>query len=214
MTPEPRPNGQALRCVRKGACMKSVYLFFTRSGTILSRLIRFFTLDEFTHVSISADASLNNFYSFVRKNPRLPLPAGFTKESAYQGYIGRHPLMKCAFCELRVSDSAYTQILERLAVMNESSDFYQYSLLGVLLCAFGWELKRRRHYFCSQFVGDLLERSGAASLPKPSGLMHPDDYLGLPELTLLYRGTVLGLVGAIHSDFSLYGFGLTGRAPQ
>lgn len=179
--------------------MKSVYLLLTRSGTILSRLIHLFTLDEFTHISISADGTLKNLYSFSRKYAYLPLPAGFTRESAYKGYIGRHPLMKCALYELKVSDEAYRRINNRIAAMSTVSDEYQYSLLGVVFCAFGYELKRSRHYFCSQFVGELLNHSGAVALPKPAGLMHPDDYLEIPELTLIYRGTIMGLVNHMYN---------------
>ena len=48
--------------------------------------------------------------------------------------------------------------------------------------------KRRRHYFCSQFVSEVLEKSGAMELPKDSTLMHPSDYTTLPGLECLYTG--------------------------
>lgn len=178
--------------------MPSVYLLLTRSGTILSRLIHLATLDEFTHVAISSDITLNNLYSFSRKYARLPLPAGFTIESAHGGYIGRHPQMKCALYELRVSDDVYARINRKIDAMLTSPEKYQYSLLGVLFCAFGHELRRRRHYFCSQFVGEILGKSGAVALPKPAGLMRPSDYPNLPELTLLYHGTVVNLLAFLY----------------
>ncbi len=174
--------------------MKTIYLLLTRSTTILSRMIHFFTMDEYTHVAISTDGTLQNWYSFSRKQWYAPLPAGFTKESTTAGgYLARHPWMKCALLSLSVSDETYAEINRRLDAMYEAADEYQYNILGVLLCAFGLEWRRRRHYFCSQFVGELLTTSGAVSLPKPAGLMHPDDYRTLSQLTLLYRGTVLGL---------------------
>jgi len=174
--------------------MKSVYLLLTRSGTVLSRLIRMFTGDEFTHVAITADETLRELYSFSRKYSRLPLPAGFTCESVYGGYISRHPFMKCALYELTVSEETYSRICGRITVMNRAPGAYRYSLLGVLFCAFGREYTRRRYYFCSQFVGELLNRSGALCLPKAAGLMHPDDYRTIPELTRLYGGDILGLL--------------------
>lgn len=174
--------------------MKSVYLLLTRSGTVLSRLIRIFTGDEFTHIAITADDTLRKLYSFSRKYSRLPLPAGFTCESVYGGYIGSHPFMKCALYELTVSEETYGKIRERIAVMNRTPGAYRYSLLGVLFCAFGREFYRRRYYFCSQFVGDLLDRSGALCLPKAAGLMHPDDYRTIPGLNRLYGGDILGLL--------------------
>lgn len=52
---------------------------------------------------------------------------------------------------------------------------------------------RRRHYFCSQFVSEVLEKSGAMELPKDSTLMHPNDYAQLPQLKCLYEGCLADL---------------------
>ena len=52
---------------------------------------------------------------------------------------------------------------------------------------------RRRHYFCSQFVGEVLEKSGALELPKHSTLMHPNDYTTLQDLHCVYEGRLSGL---------------------
>ena len=71
--------------------------------------------------------------------------------------------------------------------------------------------KRRRHYFCSQFVSEVLQKSGALDLPKPSTLMHPSDYAELPQLRCLYRGTLADLpqrqsmeMGEVESVMGLY----------
>lgn len=41
--------------------MKKIYLILTHTGTILSKIIRTYTKDEFTHVSISLDNELRRF---------------------------------------------------------------------------------------------------------------------------------------------------------
>ena len=65
---------------------------------------------------------------------------------------------------------------------------YRFNVIGLALCGMHIRWKRRRHYFCSQFVSEVLEKSGALELPKHSTLMHPSDYTTLPGLECLYTG--------------------------
>ena len=52
--------------------MKKVYIILTYSGTFLSKIIKYYTRDEFSHVSISLDSDLKKMYSFGRLNPYNP----------------------------------------------------------------------------------------------------------------------------------------------
>ena len=49
--------------------MKKIYIILTHTGTILSKIIKKYTKDEFSHVSISLDVDLKEMYSFGRLNP-------------------------------------------------------------------------------------------------------------------------------------------------
>ena len=73
------------------------------------------------------------------------------------------------------------------------SEEYSFNILGLILCALHIRWQRRRHYFCSQFVSEVLEQSGALALPKDSTLMHPNDYPLLPQLKCLYKGRLADL---------------------
>ena len=44
--------------------MKEIYFVLTHTGTALSKIIKGFTKDEFSHVSISLDINLKEMYSF------------------------------------------------------------------------------------------------------------------------------------------------------
>ena len=66
--------------------------------------------------------------------------------------------------------------------MMAHGSLYQFNVIGLALCGMHIRWKRRRHYFCSQFVSEVLEKSGAMELPKHSTLMHPNDYTRLEEL--------------------------------
>ena len=110
-----------------------------------------------------------------------------------------------------VTDEAYVRARRRAEHMMARGELYRFNTLGLILCALHIRWQRRRHYFCSQFVSEVLQKSGALELPKPSTLMHPSDYTELPELRCLYRGTLAGLphrqnmeLGEVESVMGLY----------
>lgn len=177
--------------------MRNIYILLTRSGTLLSQLIALSTCDTFTHVSISLEPDIADFYSFARRRSRLPLPAGLVRERLCEGYWGRHPGIPCTLLALPVEDAAFSRVKRRLARMNARADEYHYSLLGVLLCAADIVHRRPDHYFCSQFVGELLASSGAVELPRDTSLLHPDDFLALPAAQVCFTGSLGELAAAV-----------------
>lgn len=170
-----------------------IYLLLTRSGTVLSGAISFFTGDSYTHVSLAFDPELNSLCSFARRNHAFPLPAGLVQESLDGGYFCRHSEMPCALYALPVSRGAYRRARQKVEKMLENQLDYHYSIKGLALCRLGIEEEREGHYFCSQFVGEVLEDSGACALPKPPSLMRPQDYASLPQGQCLYEGSLYRL---------------------
>ena len=61
--------------------MKKIYIILTHTGTALSTIIKYYTKDEFSHISISLDENLEEMYSFGRLNPYNPFLGGFVHES-------------------------------------------------------------------------------------------------------------------------------------
>lgn len=177
--------------------LKSIYILLTASETYVSKAIKFATADSYTHVSISFNDNLHTFYSFARKNIDMPLPAGMIKEHLFAGYFGKYHSIPCSLYEISVSDMAYFQAKRLVESMYLSEGEYHYSIIGLLLCKLSIPLNRERHYFCSQFVGRILEKSGAVILPKPSSLMRPVDYMKLPQAQFVYEGTIGSLLGSM-----------------
>ena len=85
--------------------------------------------------------------------------------------------------------------------MMHHGELYRFNSLGLLLCWMHIRWQRRRHYFCSQFVSEVLEKSGAVDLPKDSTLMHPNDYTTLQDLHCVYEGRLTGLPQRQNMDF-------------
>lgn len=168
--------------------MKTIYILLTRSGTLLSKLVYAATGASYTHASMAFDAELSCLYSSTRKNGYTMFPAGPSKEYLNKGVLRLRDNAPCALYELEVSDEAYVRALRRTEEFMRHSEEYSFNILGLILCALHIRWQRRRHYFCSQFVSEVLEQSGALALPKDSTLMHPSDYTRLPGLECLYTG--------------------------
>ena len=173
--------------------MKTIYILLTRSGTLLSKLVYAVTGASYTHASMAFDEELNCLYSSTRKNGYTMFPAGPSKEYLNKGVFRLRGDAPCALYALDVTDEAYVRARRRAEHMMARGELYRFNTLGLILCALHIRWQRRRHYFCSQFVSEVLQKSGALELPKPSTLMHPSDYAELPELRCLYRGTLAGL---------------------
>ena len=168
--------------------MKTLYIFLTRSGTLLSNLVYHLTGAQYTHVSLAFDEDLSTLYSSTRKNGYTMFPAGPSREYLNRGVFLQRENIPCALYALEVSEEAYARARRRAEHMMNHGHLYRFNSLGLLLCWLHIRWQRRRHYFCSQFVSEVLEKSGAVDLPKDSTLMHPSDYTTLPGLECLYTG--------------------------
>lgn len=117
----------------------------------------------------------------------------------------------CALYALEVTDEAYARAKRRADHMMNHGELYRFNSVGLLLCALHIRWNRRRHYFCSQFVSEVLQKSGSLDLPRHSTLMRPNDYAAMPQLRCLYSGRLAGLpqrqsmeMGEVESVVGLY----------
>ena len=75
--------------------------------------------------------------------------------------------------ELQVDEETYFQVKREVQRIMENSEEYHYNIFGLLLCQFNIPYHRKRHYFCSQFVSEVLDKSGALKLPKDAPYGQP-----------------------------------------
>lgn len=176
--------------------MKKIYILLTRSNTWISKLINLTTGDTYTHASISFESSLQPLYSFSRECIHLPLPAGLRHEPLDYGFFKKYDTIPCALYELEVSDDVYDAAKEEVEQMMAKRASYRFSVLGLILCRLNIPFHRKRHFFCSQFVSEVLARSRALHLPKDTALMRPNDYTTIPELLCMFRGRLNDLLQA------------------
>ncbi len=174
--------------------MRSIYVLTTKSGTLVSKIIGLFAKGKFTHVSISFEENLQPLYSFSRKYIYFPFPGELHNEPLETGFFKKYSHIPCALYEVKVSDETYTQALSQVDGMIATAKQYKYSILGLLFCFCKMPIKRRRHYFCSEFVAEVLHRSQAIKLPKVPQLMQPNDFTDIESLECVFEGRLDELV--------------------
>ncbi|WP_180968138.1 hypothetical protein [Cytobacillus massiliigabonensis] len=163
---------------------KKIYIIFTDTGTLFTKLIKLYTKKPLNHVSISFDKQLTNIFSFGRKKPYNPFIGGFVRERIAEG------LFKKARCEVysySLSELEYEQMQAKVRQIEAKKDLYKYNFLGLIAIMLKYNLKRKNAFFCSQFVATILNEKKGMLVKTPSQCT-PQDLLAVNKLELVYKG--------------------------
>src|SRR5690606_1101423 len=109
---------------------------------------------------IAFDRELKELYSFGRKQPNNPLSGGFVKEDIETGTYSKYPNTTCVIYELKATERQVAKMRRVLRVFIRSRNKFIYNLLGLFGVALNEPVEFSNSYFCSQFVAEILQRSG------------------------------------------------------
>ncbi|WP_407268555.1 hypothetical protein [Radiobacillus sp. PE A8.2] len=174
-----------------GDLNRHVYILLTDTGTLFTSLIKKYTKAPYNHASISFDRELNELYSFGRKKPKNPLNGGFVKEDIWTGTYSKYPETTCVIYELDVSERDVEKMKRVLNVFIRNGDKYLYNILGVLGVSVKEPIEFSNSYFCSQFVAEVLNRSGIKLWDKLPALITPEDFRNNERMKLIYEGRLM-----------------------
>lgn len=167
---------------------RSIYILLTNTGTLFTKVIQSYTRAPYNHASISFDRELTELYSFGRKHPSNPLNGGFVKEDIQTGTYSKYPNTTCVIYKLQVTDREVEKMKRVLHIFIRSRQKYMYNLLGVIGITLKEPVEFSNSYFCSQFVAEILQRSGIKLWNKLPALVTPDDFRQSERLQLVYEG--------------------------
>ena len=166
--------------------MKKIYIVLTHTGTVLSKIVRFYTGKEFSHVSISLDKELNEMYSFGRYNAYNPFFAGFVQESPNSGTFKRFKNTTSTIYCLEIEKKQYNLIKKLIEEMRDGKERYSFNMLGVIAVLVNKHLDRKRKFYCAEFVKYLFENSKLNyDLPE---VVKPEDFAKLDGMKEIYTG--------------------------
>ena len=164
---------------------RKILILLTRYPDVGSKLIETFSGTYYTHASIGLDEDTSTFYSFNYK--------GFAVEKVERFAQLKGNVYPCQMYELPVPEKAYHAVKQMLHHFMEHKNWFRYTRFGVAMCLLRIPYRRERHFFCSQFVAEVLHRTQAVRLKKESALYVPCDLRELPGVRFRLTGDLRDL---------------------
>ena len=166
--------------------MKKIYIVLTHTGTILSRIIKTYTKDEFSHSSISLDIELKEMYSFGRLNPYNPFWGGFVHEYIDQGTFKRFYKTRVKVYSLKITEEQYEVIKDIIEKIRNNKENYKFNTIGLFAAGFHKRIEKYHSFYCAEFVKYVLEKAGIVTyLPDA---VKPEDFKKIKGLQEIYGG--------------------------
>ncbi len=165
-----------------------IYIVVSQTRTVIGKIIRWYTKNEYNHVSISFDHSLQQCFSFARKKQWNPFLGRLMQEDFYQNphyHQGKMELFQCD-----VNDEEYAALKERVLTMYDNQDVYKYNYKGIVGIVLNKPLYQVNTYTCTHFVSELLQSVDIDITEKEHELVVPQDFIDNQRLMNVYVGTV------------------------
>ena len=154
--------------------MKRIYIVLTYTGTIISKIVKFYTRKTYSHVSIALDKNLEDMYSFGRLRPYNAFIAGFVHERMDSGTFKRFKETKAIVFWLEVTDEQYDKIEKTIGYMKLHKEKYKFNLIGLFLVSIHIKRIKKYSFYCAEFVKYVLQNAGIGkNLPK---IIKPEDF--------------------------------------
>lgn len=174
---------------RRDKYMEQIYLALVDTPGIFATLIRFTIGIRYVHVVLSMDEKLQEAYSIGRRNPAIPLIAGFEKENTLE----IESVFPCANYKVMSLDCTSVQkeeIARQLLECYKQRYRYHYCILGLPFLLLGIPFYQRNHYTCSSFIARILKENGLELFEKHFSLVTPRDFYELENVKMIYEGTL------------------------
>lgn len=165
-----------------------IYIVLTRTNTTISRLIRLFTHDDYTHAAIALDKNMEKMYSFARKRTYNPFVGRFKQENLNEGIYKLCRELPGVIMEIEVPVEKYEEAVKLLDEFITNSNRYKYNYLGLFYALLNKPVQFENRFLCSEFVYYILKESGIADFDMPRNLVRPQSLLNNLECKIIYQG--------------------------
>lgn len=176
--------------------MEKIYLALVDTPGLFASIIRKVTKSDYIHVVLALDSELQEAYSVGRRNPFVPLIAGFEKENIYQ-IEQAFPTAQYRIVSLECTKEQKERIAQQLENCYQRRFRYHYCILGLPFILFKKPFYQKNHYTCSSFSAKLLEENGIKLFEKHFSLVTPKDFYELPQTEVVYEGALREFTGAL-----------------
>lgn len=169
--------------------MEKIYLALVDTPGLFASIIRKNTGISYVHVVIGLDCNLEQAYSFGRRNPFVPLIAGFEREEL-PVICRAFPTARYKVMSLDCTLQQKKSIEAHLGELYHNRFKYHYCVLGLPFLLLQIPFYQKRHYTCSSFIARLLSENGIKLFHKHFSLVTPRDFYELTQTKTLYEGSL------------------------
>ena len=131
----------------------TVSVLFVNYEDFWSKVVYYVLGCGYSHAAISVDEEDEIYYSFNFK--------GFRREKPR-----KHVVSKSVCYKLSVSREEYNKIAEMIDEFQRRRFEWRFNLCGLLLSRIHIKRRKDMHYFCSEFVAEMLERAQVYTFKK------------------------------------------------
>lgn len=168
--------------------MKKIYIVLTHTGTALSTTIKYYTKDEFSHISLALDEELEEMYSFGRLNPYNPFLGGFVHENIKYGTFKRFKNTKAEIYSLEIENKQYERLVKIINYFKTNKKKYRFNILGLICVSIKKRIKKKNNFYCAEFVQHVLKSACISNVEELPEIIKPEDFKKLKGITLEYKG--------------------------
>lgn len=169
--------------------MEKLYLALVDTPGLFASVIRRVIGIDYIHVVLSMDEELNEAYSVGRRNPAVPILAGFEKEDARK-IEQSFPTAKYKIVSMECTKEQKENISRQLLECFSKRFQYHYCILGLPMLLCNIPFYQKNHYTCSSFTANILQENGIELFDKHFSLVTPRDFYELEQTSAVYEGTL------------------------
>lgn len=183
-------------CTYKGKRYYPLYIVLLRDISPLGSVIRAYTKEEFSHSSISFDASMQDCYTFgnkLLKEGKIVKKSFGTAHESFNGNSGRFSYPKNTVYHIYVMffDERQIKAVRKTVdnIFTHHND-YQYNIEGLFSYIFNKPKTDPNKLFCSQFVSLVINSGKPGILTKDPSLYTPVGLTALRGVFDVEEGTI------------------------
>ena len=162
-------------------------------------MIRKFLKQRYVHVVISADRELEKAYSMGRRNPAVPILAGFEKEDKNK-ILKKFPTAYYCICKLDCTPEQKNRIMEQLERDYDRRFRIHYAVIGLPFLVMGVPFYLRDQYTCSSYLAKVLQENGIEISDKHFSLVTPKDFYEYREMETIFEGKLSEFMRKVSHD--------------
>lgn len=168
--------------------MQKLYITLTHTGTLLSRIIKVFTKDEFSHISIALDEELEEMYSFGRLHAYNPFWGGFVHEGIDTGTFKRFRNTRTEIYSIYVTEEQFEKVGKIVSHFTENKQKYKFNFIGLASVGINKRVMKKNRFYCAEFVKHVMKSAGITEVNRLPKLIKPEDFKQIQGLKLEYKG--------------------------